>query len=490
MKIDLHLLTRRPGSIISRLTLLYVVSTTVLLLGTAGYLDWVVRHNLDAQNHALVASKVRVLRTLLRSPQDQTQVLASEIEHESGEEQPVKYYLRILDGGGGRVLIETKGMSEFVPVDQFPPPVGGSDKPLVSHERELRPSEIFVLAAAEAPLGTPGRGTRILQVALDVSGNAAILANYRRKLLLAHGLGVIFAAGSGALAAWAALRPLARIAEITQRISANRLNERVTAGRWPAELSTLAGEFDAMLDRLQDSFTRLTQFSADLAHALRNPINNLRGEAEVALARVRSPEEYQQILASSLEEYERLSRLIDGLLFIARAEDSRTAIERTRFDSRRELDAVREFYEALAAEHDVTVTCEGEAGLTADPVLFRRAVSNLLANALKHTPAKGCVTLSTRELAGGAVEIGVRDTGEGIAAAHLPRVFDRFFQVGPSRDQTSRGVGLGLAIVQSIMRLHGGTASVESTVGHGTAITLAFPTSTRPASIAKEVIKK
>ena len=290
--------------------------------------------------------------------------------------------------------------------------------------------------------------------------------------------------------AWAALRPLARITKVTQRISANRLNERVTAGRWPAELSALAGEFDAMLDRLEDAFTRLTQFSADLAHALRNPINNLRGEAEVALARARSPEEYQQILASSLEEYERLSRLIDGLLFIARAEDSRTAIERTRFESRRELDAVREFYEALAAEHDVAVTCEGEAGLTGDPALFRRAVSNLLANALKHTPAKGCVTLSACGLAGGAVEIKVRDTGDGIAAAHLPKAFDRFFQVDPSRDQTSRGVGLGLAIVQSIMRLHGGAASIESTVGRGTTVTLAFPAPPDPAPGAQAAIKK
>ncbi|MBA3850551.1 MAG: hypothetical protein C0502_11250 [Opitutus sp.] len=211
-----------------------------------------------------------------------------------------------------------------------------------------------------------------------------------------------------------------------------------------------------------------------MAHALRNPINNLRGEAEVALSRARSTEEYQQALTSSLEEYDRLARMIDALLFIARADEATTAVERRRFAARAEMEAVREFYEALAAEKQVRVLCEGEATLEADSMLVRRAVSNLLANALNHTPAGGTITLAAGATAT-AVEIVVSDTGGGIPSEHVPRVFERFYQVDKTRDEPAKGAGLGLAIVQSIMRQHGGIAELTSVVGKGTRVILRFP---------------
>jgi two-component system heavy metal sensor histidine kinase CusS len=230
-----------------------------------------------------------------------------------------------------------------------------------------------------------------------------------------------------------------------------------------------------MLDRLRDSFTRLTDSTGDMAHALRNPINNLRGEAEVALARERSPGEYQQILASSLEEYSRLSRMIDAMLFIARTDNPAATIEHFRFAARPEMEAVVDFYEALAAERQVTVACEGDAAVHGDPMLIRRAVSNLLGNALKHTPGGGRIILSASSRPEGSAAITVSDTGKGIPADDLARVFDRFFQVSKSRDHTSEGAGLGLAIVQSIMHLHGGRAQIESELGRGTIVRLEFP---------------
>lgn len=462
----------RAWSITRRLTLLYVASTTALLLLSAGFLYRVLQQNLEAREHALLAGKIEVLRLLLREHPGKTDVLESEVEHEASASQVLKYYIRILDARQ-RLLFETHGMGEIAPSDIFPAP-SPSETPALEF-RTARGRDTFRVVSARAPASAPGEGDSILQLALDVSQDQSLLASYRSTLLLVLLAGIGFAAAAGAFIARKGMQPLAEITQTAQQITASNLHARVAGRRWPEELAELAGAFDGMLDRLQDSFTRLAQFSADLAHELRTPINNLRGEAEVALARGRTPDEYQQILASSLEEHERLSRMIDGLLFVARAENPDAAVTRVRFDVRKELDAVREFYEALAGEQNVEIVCEGSASLTGDPVLFRRAVSNLLANSLQHTPAGGRVCLSAALRHGETVEVTVHDTGSGIAPEHLPKIFDRFYRPDHSRSRTPGGSGLGLAIVQSVMRLHGGGASIESTVGNGTTVKLTFP---------------
>ena len=465
---------RRMWSITGRLTLLYVGSTAVLLLLAAGYLYSGVQQSLARSDRALVAGKLRVMRVLLREQHGPAGVLENEIEHEASANELLKYYMRVLDSRG-QVLIETTGMSGLLPVLIFPEPgrllAGGP----VLVERTVGADRTYLLLAADVAAGPAGQERRILQIALDVGHNNEVLADYRWKLFVVLGSGLVFAAVAGMMVTRTGLRPVRAIARATRRITASNLAERLQPAQWPAELRELATAFDAMRDRLQDSFGRLTEFSADLAHALRNPINNLRGEAEVALAQECTPAEYQQTLGSSLEEYARLARMIDGLLFIARTDHPDATIEHSPIAARREMDAVQEFYEALAGEKKITVACEGEARLAGDPMLFRRAVSNLLANALKHTPPNGRVVLAARNLADGSAEIRVSDNGPGIPAEHQPRIFDRFFQGNKSRDQTSQGAGLGLAIVQSIMRLHRGTAEVRSTLGRGTTITLRFP---------------
>lgn len=465
---------RRRWSVTGRLTLLYVSSTAVLLLLAAGYLYWGLARSLEREDRALLTGKCRVLRSILREQHGNVEVLENEIEHEASAQELLKYYIRVLDPRG-RVLLETTGMGGFLPVPAFPQPTrwSGGEPPIV--ERTLNPDRRYLLLAAEVEAGPAGQDRRILHIALDVGHNSVLLAEYRWKLLAVLGSGLVFAAAAGMMVTRTGLQPLRAIAHATQRITANNLAERLNPSQWPTELRELAAAFDAMLDRLQESFGRLTEFSADIAHALRNPINNLRGEAEVTLAQERSPAEYQQTLGSSLEEYERLARMIDGLLFIARTDHPDATIEHSPILARREMDAVQEFYEALAGERNVTVVCEGEASLTGDPMLFRRAVSNLLANALKHTPPGGRVVLAASNAADGSAEIRVTDTGPGIPQVHLTRIFDRFYQVEKSRDQTSQGAGLGLAIVKSIMRLHKGRAEASSRPGRGTTMVLRFP---------------
>jgi two-component system heavy metal sensor histidine kinase CusS len=319
-------------------------------------------------------------------------------------------------------------------------------------------------------------GPVTLQVALDVERTEGVLRRYAWTLVVVLGMAVILSALSSLAVSRTAVQPVRDIAGRVRTITASHLDDgpSLASRPWPLELQGLASDFDEMLARLSDSFGRLSQFAADLAHALRNPINNLRGNAEVTLARPRSPEEYQQTLGSSLEELERLSRLIDGLLFIARSENPRQAIERTSFPLRREATAVLEFYEALAAERGVSTRCEGEAVITGDSMLVRRALSNLLANAIRHTPSGGSVVIQVQPRAQGGATVTVHDSGRGIDAVHLPHVFDRFYRINED-DVDAAGSGLGLAIVRSVMNLHGGEAHVTSVPGVGTKFSLEFP---------------
>ena len=249
------------------------------------------------------------------------------------------------------------------------------------------------------------------------------------------------------------------------------MNASAPAG-WPRELQPLAIAFDAMLARLEDSFTRLSQFSADLAHELRTPVANIMGEGQVALTRERTPSEYREVIESDIAECERLSGIVDNLLFVARVDAARESIERKKFDGGAAVEKIAAFYRTLAEDRHVAIHCSGEGEIYADPVLFERAVSNLVDNALRFTPDGGEIKISIM-IRDAHSEIAVSDNGCGIATEHLPRVFDRFYRADPSR--SSGGAGLGLALVKSIVDLHGGTVRIESEVGHGTIVTIIFP---------------
>jgi len=268
------------------------------------------------------------------------------------------------------------------------------------------------------------------------------------------------------------LRPLGEMTRSLGRIGPTHLNERVAPAGWPRELQPLAVAFDAMLKRLDDSFTRLSQFSADLAHELRTPITNMLGEAQVALTRDRTPPEYRETIESTIGECERLSGIVDNLLFVARVDAAREPIAPTRFDARAAVEKIASFYQMIANDHHVTIRCSGEGQIYADPGLFERAVGNLVDNALRFTQEQGSIQIVLADHAAN-FEVAVSDNGCGIAPEHLPRVFDRFYRVESSRG--SDGAGLGLALVKSIVDLHGGSARIQSEVGRSTTVTLIFP---------------
>jgi two-component system, OmpR family, heavy metal sensor histidine kinase CusS len=454
-----------PRSIASQLVILFTLAAALLLSCGLGVLYLiVVRHAFEEDNEFL-NDKLFAVRADLKKA-DWPAALDEELKTLRADEHGV-YWVRVVDSSGHTVA-EMPGMNGLLPSNIFPAAQSLDSSARSRFDYRSR-GKLFSLIATVAEAG--GQPVTI-QIAQDRSSDDQFARKFGALLAIVLAFGILVSAVIALTVAKHGLRPLAEMARSFKRIGPTHLDERVRPAEWPAELRPLAIAFDEMLDRLEDSFRRLSQFSADLAHELRTPIANMLGESQVALTRTRTPDEYREVIESSVGECERLSGIIDNLLFLARAEAADGHIQRTLFDGKAAVAKIAVFYEPIAEEQQTTITCTGEADIYADRMLFDRAVSNLVENALRYTPAGGTIIIS---IASGAAqsEISVKDTGCGIAAQHIARVFDRFYRADPSR--SSHGAGLGLALVKSITDLHGGTATASSEVGRGTTVTVTFP---------------
>jgi two-component system heavy metal sensor histidine kinase CusS len=311
-------------------------------------------------------------------------------------------------------------------------------------------------------------------VAHNTSDSIEMLASYRKQILGAALSGAILAALLGYALVRRGLRPARLIAQQAHSITAQRLDRGLDVASAPYELQQLVVAFNGMLDRLHDSFQRLSQFSADLAHDLRTPINNLMVQTQVALAQARLPEEYQGLLVSNVEEYERLARMLDNMLFLARADHAHVALAFEQLDCRLELQRIADYFEGVAEDSGVRLSITASGQVRADPMLLRRAISNLVANAIRYTEAGQTILLQAGQVEQATV-ITVSNPGPQIADSAIPRLFDRFYRADPARSDSASSAGLGLAIVQSIMKLHGGRVDLNRGGDHTTVFTLHFP---------------
>src|SRR5579863_4708338 len=450
-------LSRWLGTLAFRLAAGYALAGLVLVLFATVSLYLVLVSELEKSTDLFLADKVHVLRTMLRERPDDWDALREEVELESAARRYEQFYIRLLNERNTALLM-TPGMADQLDLRQLASQT--QSRPDRTIPLRGRDGRAFRVTSVSAPVGSLGTQTDTIEIAIDVSQKEEFLARYRFwfwTILLATF--AIFPL-VGYQIARRGIRPVEEMATTARHISSTNLRERILPEGYPFELASLAGTFNQMLDRLEESFERIARFSADIAHDLRTPVNNIRGEAEVALARARSAEEYREVIESSLEETVRLSDLIGDLLFLARSESPLTHLRRERVDVGELLGGVQEYYEASAADGGVSLTTAsvGEPVIAElDRTLMQRAVGNLISNALANTPPGGAVVLGTNADFS-TIRIEVSDTGIGIPAEALPRVFDRFFRVDSSRSQSSGGTGLGLAIVQSIMLLHGGNA--------------------------------
>ncbi len=461
-----------PWSLAARLTAWNAGSAFALILAATGSLYWALGRSLDQEDDNQLADQVRVLRDLLADRPGDLEAVRQEAEQEFLSRQHTQVYVRLMDAAGG-VLVETPGLGRLLPPTAFPTPAtdpGRGDHRLSDDGTPLR------VMAVRVPAGPAGGSGFVIQAAMDRRSEVELLADYRQNLMFVLVAALVSCVGVGHHIARRGLRPVRVVTDTARRIDPAHLGERIDPDGLPAELLALADTFNRMLDRLEGSFTRLARFSADIAHELRTPLNNLRGEVEVALGKPRTPDEYRNVLASNLEECGRLARLVESLLFLARAENPQTQVAKDRVDVGAELATVCEFYEAVAGEKGVRLVVVVAGGVHADlnRPLFQRAVGNLVENALAHTPPGGAVTL-TAATTEAATTVVVADTGGGVPAAHLPHVFDRFYRADPSRPSSAGNVGLGLAIVKSVVELHGGAVEIADRDGGGTRVAMTFP---------------
>lgn len=460
------------NTLTARLAVLFSIATLITFTLVGGFLS----HSLSIQlelrdNHELIGKVEQFRHILQETPtidaiaNDQHRFIDAAAGHEGLivvlRDQQGKTVMR-----NERDAVGVPDDFEIVPADQRP----DLDSLGVW---EYAPGRVARTVTAWGRVGTSEQLVQIV-IARTTSDRMALLSEYRRDVLAAMVFGALLAAILGYAVVRRALLPIKAIAQHAHSITAQHLDTRLDASAVPKELQTLVQSFNDVLDRLQDSFLRLSQFSADLAHDLRTPLYNLTIQTQVALSQQRSEDEYLALLSSGLEEYERLTRMVEGMLFLARADNAQVELNRQDMQADEELQKIADYFEGIAADAGVQVVVEGKAKLNADPALFRRAVSNLVANAIRYTAQGESVRLravSTPD----STSISVINPGAGIDQHHLPRLFDRFYRADSARSQSSFSTGLGLSIVRTIMKLHGGSVEVQSVPHAETCFSLHFP---------------
>jgi heavy metal sensor kinase len=329
--------------------------------------------------------------------------------------------------------------------------------------------------AATHRLTAVGRSFLIFSIA-PLDSIAADLGVVRRVILLALPLLLGLAGIGGYLLTTHSLAPLNWMAEQAREITGSNLNRRLEIGHAAEELAVLAASFNELLARLDQSFEAMRRFVADASHELRTPIAVIRGEADVALSHERGAGEYQESLAIVLDESRRLSRLVDDLLNLARADAGRVRLEVQEFYFNELLVECCRSMQTLASASDIALECRsaGDVQFRGDEALLRRLVINLLDNAIRYTPPGGKVSVELEADAAGA-RIRISDTGAGIPPEAAPHVFERFYRADKARSRQDGGFGLGLAIVKWIAEAHNGSVELARNSGPGTTFTVTLP---------------
>ncbi len=458
----------RSNSLAFRLAVMFAVSAALLLTALASTTYWLLDNEFRRDETRVLDDTVALLQTIFRQNEDLVETLQREIPLDMEALHFHQYQLRIQDEKGKK-LYETRRFPNLTAEFIGKMPVYTEGK-LGDGTVWLQGDASFLVVGALAQREKDSTQRVRLLVALDTSQKTRTLTNYRRALLLLVGLGVLLAAFLANLISNRGLRPLSLMTRLVQRLKVDQLHQRFSSRRWPQELVPLAQEFDRLLDEIQVGMERLSHFSTDLAHELRTPLTSMMLQAEVTLAQERSLEVYQEVLGSSVEELERLSTLVERLLLLARTEAARPHLEPQQIPVRDLVESLVDYHLTAHPREQVVIQVPPEAVLVADRRLVEMALGNLLSNASKYSTFP--VRIEWIEHSNEWI-VAVQDRGPGIDSEHLPYLFDRLYRVDTSR--TSASHGLGLALVRSAMRAHGGDVYLHSVLGQGSRFQLHFP---------------
>lgn len=451
---------RRPLSLTLRLTLFFGIAAAIVFSA----FGWIIERSLeehfrteDISELEIVAQAVQQALSSLRS-NDELVPLERRFDDILVGHHHASLYIT---GNDGKVLFASPGPDLYRLVHS---PTGGRGEGTVQrwadagHNYRVLIRSMGADASADAP-------RNIVAVAVPIDYHLVFLEHFHQTLWMMVASGFALMSLMGWLAVRRGHAPLRDIVANIRSISASQLHTRLSPETMPAELIDLAVSFNDMLGRVEDAFQRLSNYAADIAHELRTPVTSLMTQTQVALSQARSPDEYREILYSSIEEYERMAQMIGDMLFLAKADNGLSKPSITEVNLAEEVRAVFDYYEAWAEEQGVSLVLTGDAAVSGDRLMLRRALSNLLSNAIQHTSFGQAVQVRIERLENEAVLISFENPGATIPPQHIPRLFDRFYRADPSRQRNGEGAGLGLAIVKSIIDAHGGKIEVTSAAG-------------------------
>lgn len=446
----------RSFSLTSRLTLFFTMAAAAIVLGL-GVLFMVLteRHFVDLDRSSLQDKQhlIEEILTTANSIDDARWRLGEALGNHHG------LYALVESRRGGTIFRSNgfqppESLSEVNPAGIQPVIQDWRDK-----DREFRSLRF------QANLADSSSERLDVLVAIDTIHHTHFMTQLRHTLVFYAVLAVGVSGLLGWFAAYQGLTPLRAMKARASVVTGQQLSQRMPIDAVPIEMADLARELNQMLDRLQEDFRRLSEFSSDLAHELRTPISNLLTQTQVALSAKRDAETYRDILESNAEEFQRLARMVSDMLFLAKTERGVDLPHKEPFSAARDAQALLEFYEAVAEEKGITLSLHGEGAILGDRLMFRRALSNLLSNALRHAHHRSTVVVKVGETVEGTL-VSVENSGDRIDPAVLPRLFDRFYRADPSRTHPeSEGAGLGLPITRAIVQAHGGAVDAQSQNG-------------------------
>jgi heavy metal sensor kinase len=446
----------RPASVRVRLTLWYSLILAAIVLALFAGVYFVVKASLVAQLDEQVRSDFQAIARGLAEEPDELAEIQTEMS--------------------GRLIQVRRGEDILLQTPAFRSSGLGAVAP--DKMMGLRTIRTEAKTSFRSLSGPAGQGLA-LTVAVPDGPVRRTLQTLLLILLLALPAGLVLAALGGSVLTGRLLRPVAVMAALAEKISAESLSSRLPVEDPRDEFGRMAGVINRMLSRLEESFDRMRRFTADASHELRTPLTAIQSVGEVALRENLDAAAYRDRIGSMLEEVGRLSRLVDSLLTLTRADAGAAALTSQEIDAAGLAAQAVEDLRALAEEkrQDLTLAAAGPAPVRADEATLRLALVNLIDNAIKYTPAGGAITVGVRT-GEGVVRVEVQDNGPGLSPERAARVFDRFYRVDPSRSAQA-GAGLGLSIAKWAVEANGGRIELESREGHGSTFCLVLPRSSQ-----------
>ncbi|MDQ9019958.1 heavy metal sensor histidine kinase [Acinetobacter sichuanensis] len=430
-----------------RITSIFAFFSLITLLCLGCTLHIFLHRHFTEQDQAVLTGKVKLIENLLEQNQNSTENLVLFLQNALIGHGNLKVHLKKVDG----TLIFNNFPKELplsvIPTHPQPQWLSWQK----DHFSYMGLQSTFVPSTTHAQ-SNPLTLTTIT-IAIDNSEHSLFIQKFRSQIFLIGFIGILSLIILGWFAVYRGLQPIVRMKWVAKKISAQHLSDRLNVADMPIELQDTAAEFNLMLDRLETSLEKLTDFSSDLAHEIRTPINNLMMQTQVCLSQERSIEQYQEILFSNYEEYEHLAKMIADLLFLAKSEHQIRPKNIQMIDLKNEFQNLFDFYEAFALDKNMYFHLSGNAILLGELSMLRRAFSNLISNAIKYGTAYTAINVLIEQKQQ-SIEIQIQNQSIALTQNQLARLFDRFYRVDSSRQKIVEGTGLGLAITQSIVHVH------------------------------------